>query len=72
MHKCEHENSPNVECGGTVELRGAMTAYHYSEEDRLAGKPDPNPSFYACESHYEDYVSHWKDMWDEYYSNIRG
>lgn len=62
---CNH--SP---CEGEVKLRSSMTAYHYSEEDRESGKPDPNAPFVACDGHYEDYRLFWQLQWDEYWSSV--
>lgn len=55
-------------CEGAVELRTAMTQYHWDGPE--SGKPDPNASFLACESHWVDYHDKWKAQWDEYYGII--
>jgi hypothetical protein len=70
--RCSYEGNPcSGPCQGEVELRPAMTAYCYDAADRAAGKPDPNPSFYACESCHEAYTEFWQEQWDEYYSVVR-
>lgn len=64
--KCDCENM-GYPCEGEVKMRHSMTAYHWDKE---SGKPDPNANFPACESHYLDYYTHYKEMWDEYYAGI--
>jgi hypothetical protein len=66
--ECEYPNIDGV-CGGEVKLRTSMTKYHYSAEDRAAGKEDPNKSFYACENHWQDYYDYWREQWAEYYGS---
>lgn len=70
MSKNEECEYPTVhgDCEGDVRFRHSMTQYSYGEEDRLAGKEDPNKNFYACEYHWQCYYSYWREMWNEYYS----
>ncbi len=60
---CEYEGH-NGECSGKVTSRGSMTAYHF--EGVRNSEEDPNRDFVACDLHYEDYYSFWKEQWDEY------
>jgi len=66
--KCEYEDHPYCECKGEIKIRKAMTAYHF--EGVKNSPEDPNRDFTACEEHYEAYVEHWTEMWNEYYSSI--
>jgi hypothetical protein len=69
--KCQYEGlgPGGGECGGKVELHGAMTAYHF---EGVPNSPeDPNKDFYCCELHYKDYEEFWQTQWDEYYSSQR-
>ena len=65
--KCEYEGCC-FDCEGEVEMRGAMTAYHF---EGVPNSPeDPNRDRPMCEAHWQNYHDHWKAMWDEYYSGI--
>lgn len=54
------------ECEGEIKERHGNTAYHYSEEDRKIGKPDPN-LIVSCEVHYQMHYDYYQELWDEYY-----
>ena len=69
IDQCRCAYGKDGDCQGKVELHGAMTAYHYEGEKN--GSDDPNKDFYACERHYDDYYTYWREQWDEYYSTIR-
>lgn len=70
--KCIYENAPTFtgepSCEGKVELRHALTAYHFDGVKN--SEEDPNKDFYCCEAHYEEYYQYWKERWDEYYSGL--
>lgn len=70
-YQCQygHDDNPFGPCEGKVELRHAMTAYHFEGERN--SPEDPNKDFLCCEMHYEEYCKHWKEQWDEYYSMVR-
>lgn len=64
---CSYWECPWSYCGGEVKVRKSMTAYYWKEE---MGTPNPNADFLCCDEHHKDYVAHWTEMWDEYYSAI--
>lgn len=49
------------ECSGNVKFRTSMTAYSFSGKKNTP--EDPNRKFVCCDSHYEEYVVYWEDMW---------
>lgn len=59
------------ECGATsnVKQHACRTSYHYDEEEKKAGKTDPNPDPILCEMCAQEYNQHWNEMWAEYYSS---
>ena len=61
---CEYWECPWGYCSGEVKLRHSMTAY-----PRTTDNPNPNRDFLCCDGHHKDYVDHWNEMWDEYYSS---
>lgn len=67
--KCEHERidvDGKTCCEGEVQVRGAMTAYHF--EGVLNSPEDPNRDLTLCEACWEEYYDYWQERWDEYYS----
>lgn len=63
--KCEYEGF-ECDCEGEVKARHRNTAFHYSEEERKAGVPDPN-MMTSCAAHYQLDYDRYQDMWDDYY-----
>jgi hypothetical protein len=61
-HKCCYEHELG-DCEGEIKLREALTKYHW---DKSVKEKDPNAPFYACESHAQQYVDYWTEMWAEY------
>lgn len=57
------------DCEGPVEVRRQNTAYHYSEEDKKAGLPDPN-LVTCCEGHFKEIQEYWDERWAEYWSSV--
>jgi hypothetical protein len=69
---CEynHPHNPEGPCEGEVKVRSSMTQYVF---DGVKNSPeDPNRDFQACEYHYQCYREYWNEMWNDYYSMIRG
>lgn len=65
--KCEYEGHI-CECFGEVSLHHAMTKYVF---DGIKNSPeDPNKDFFACDDHWEEYRTHWQEMWDIYYGEV--
>lgn len=67
--KCQYEGH-ECDCFGEVKERHRNTAYHFSDEDCKAGKPDPNLMI-SCQAHYDIDYENFQAMWDEYYSSVR-
>jgi|WetSurMetagenome_2_1015567.scaffolds.fasta_scaffold342441_3 hypothetical protein len=65
--KCPYEGY-ECDCAGEVKERHRNTAYHYSEEDKLAGKPDPN-LMVSCEAHYQLDYDRYEELWQEYWKD---
>ena len=55
-------------CSGEVAERHRNTAYHYTDEDKAAGKPNPN-LMVSCEAHYQMDYDYYQERWDEYWSS---
>lgn len=63
--KCQYEGH-ECECSGEVIERHRNTAYHYSEEAKKAGKPDPN-LMVSCEAHYKLDFDYYQELWEDYW-----
>lgn len=50
-----------------VRERGSMTAYYWDGKGK-----NPNAPVVSCDPCYTDYSDYWKDMWNEYWSSVRG
>lgn len=62
--KCPFEGY-DCDCAGEIEERHRNTSYHFSEEDRKAGKEDPN-MMVSCEAHWKLDYDRYQELWDEY------
>lgn len=65
--QCEYED-PVCPCLGEIKIRRSMTAYPF--KGIINSPEDPNRDFMACEIHYLDYFTFWKEKWSEYYSGV--
>ena len=55
-------------CKGKLDTRHTSAAFHQSDEDKAAGKPDPN-LMYSCEAHWQHTYDMFQEMWREYWSD---